>query len=98
MSVNRERPHLYVIPEDDRDRELANGFIGNLWVNDRQAKVMPVAGGWFSVLEKFKAEYIPYLRTYDQGYVVLLIDFDEDYDSRFSQFADQIPKEIKDRV
>jgi hypothetical protein len=98
VSVNKHKRHLYILPEDDDDRELANGFINNLWVNDRQARVLPVAGGWLSVLEKFKVEYIPHLKMYDQGNIVLLIDFDGEYESRSSKFAQEVPEELRDRV
>lgn len=27
MSANLERPHLWVIPEDDANRAIANGFL-----------------------------------------------------------------------
>lgn len=26
MSVNKERPHVLILPEDDANRQLANGF------------------------------------------------------------------------
>ncbi len=98
MSVNKEKPHLYILPEDDENRELANGFINNLWVNDRQVQVLPVAGGWRTVLEKFKVEYIPHLNTYRDANIVLLIDFDQKHESRFSSFTEEIPDRFKDRV
>jgi hypothetical protein len=60
--------------------------------------VLQVAGGWSSVLEKFKIEYIPHLKTYDDSHIVLLIDFDEEYESRSSNFAQEIPPEFRDRV
>lgn len=98
MSVNKHRPHLYIIPEDDDDRELANGFVNNLSVNDCQVQVLPVAGGWPSVLDKFKSEYIKHLNDYDGGHVVLLIDFDEQVDSRRQRFRDAIPTPLRERV
>lgn len=98
MSVNKERPHLYILPEDRDDEQLANGFVNNYLVDSGQVRVLPVAGGWLSVLEKFNAEYIPHLRKYDQGCVVLLIDFDEDYAARSLHFAGEIPENLKKRV
>ena len=41
-----KRKHIYLIPEDGADREIANGFKNNLGVNNNQIKVMPEAGGW----------------------------------------------------
>jgi len=63
MSVNRFHPHMLVIPEDDRDRQIASGFEQHDQLKDRQFQVMPPAGGWRAVLQKFISEYIAYLRT-----------------------------------
>jgi hypothetical protein len=98
VSVNKHKSHLYILPEDDDDNELANGFIDNLWVNDCQAQVLPVAGGWMSVLERFKTVYIPHLRQYAGSNIVLLIDFDEDYEARSSKFAQEIPDDLRNRA
>lgn len=98
MSVNKHKRHLYVIPEDDDNRELANGFINNLFVNDCQAQVLPVAGGWPSVLDKFKTKYIPHLKNYLDGHLVLLIDFDQIVQERRAKFLAEIPSELRDRV
>jgi hypothetical protein len=27
MAVNRYKPHIYVVPEDDANRQIANGFL-----------------------------------------------------------------------
>jgi len=101
MSVNKYKPHLYILPEDGHNRELANGFIGSGWVgelNIRQVQVLPEAGGWPSVLAKFKDEYIPLLKAYEFGFVVLLIDFDEEYEARRTLFSTEIPDEFTERV
>ena len=33
MKVNKEQPHLLVLPEDDANRQIVNGFINHLNVN-----------------------------------------------------------------
>ncbi|HRI43685.1 MAG TPA: hypothetical protein PLL78_07365 [Fimbriimonadaceae bacterium] len=45
MSVNKHRPHLFVVPEDDACRQLANGFLLEPEVNQRQIQIEDVAGG-----------------------------------------------------
>lgn len=35
MSVNRERPHVWVMPEDDANRQLVNGFLKDPSLNVR---------------------------------------------------------------
>jgi hypothetical protein len=97
MSVNRFKPHLYVIPEDDRDRQIANGFVQYSRVS-AQAQVVEPAGGWARVLDTFKREYVPLLSGNRMAHVVLLIDFDGEYPERFKSFQDQIPLGMRDRV
>jgi hypothetical protein len=59
MSVNRYKPHIFVLPEDDANREIAVGFLLHPSIlNPRQVQVMPNAGGWPNALDKLQAEYI----------------------------------------
>ena len=98
--MNRFKPHIYIIPEDDCDRQLANGFVDYGRVSS-QVKVMPPAGGWSFVLKKFTQEYVDVLRKDKQGqegYVILLIDFDGKYDARRKHFEESIPEDLKHRV
>jgi hypothetical protein len=48
MSVNRYKQHVLILPEDDANRQIANGFL--LDVNARQVQVQNVGGGWSAVL------------------------------------------------
>ncbi len=43
MSVNKYKEHVYVILEDDANRQIADGFVGHRNVDDRRIQVMPVA-------------------------------------------------------
>lgn len=36
MSVNKYKPHVFVIPEDDADRQIADGFVLHPGVAARQ--------------------------------------------------------------
>lgn len=98
MSVNRYLPHVYVIPEDRADEELANGFVLHDQVQVRQIQVLPCADGWPGVLEKFRTEYISHLRNHKDGYVILLIDFDAEYENRRDRFDKAVPDDLKNRV
>ncbi|MDB5347588.1 MAG: hypothetical protein JWP89_5965 [Schlesneria sp.] len=98
MSVNKFLPHVYVIPEDRADEQLANGFVLHDQVNVRQIQVLPCVDGWPGVLDKFRTEYVTYLRNNKDGYVVLLIDFDSDYVNRRDRFDKEIPADLKNRV
>ncbi|HEX5446772.1 MAG TPA: hypothetical protein VFW87_23340 [Pirellulales bacterium] len=89
---------MYVLPEDDANRQLADGFVLHHQVKEARVQVMPPAGGWSTVLQTFQDEYLPRLGGYPQAHVVLLIDFDGQIESRRSRFAEGIPEELKPRV
>ena len=96
--MNRFKEHVYIIPEDDRDRQIAVGFVRHHGVKDDPIKVMPPAGGWPNVLKTFKDEYVQKLRNNEKAHVVMLIDFDEQFEDRKKKFDDAIPSELKERV
>ena len=97
MMVNKYRPHVWLIPEDDANRQLANGFLLHDAVDDRKVNVRAPAGGWAKVLEVFEGEYLPLLRGSMNAHVVMLIDFDEN-ENRKERFENRIPEELKPRV
>src|SRR4029077_4637803 len=91
-------PHVYVIPEDDADRQIADGFVLHPQVDDRRIQVVPPAGGGSKVLKTFQDEYIPRLRKYQHTHVVMLIDFDDQVEKRKADFEQEIPAEFRTRV
>lgn len=96
--MNKYLPHVYVIPEDDANRQLADGFVLHHRVKDARIQVVPPAGGWSKVLKTFQDEYLPRLRDYEDAHVVMLIDFDDQVESRMAQFEAQIPEQFRTRV
>lgn len=98
MSADRYKPHLLVLPEDDANRELANGFLQALDLNKaRQLQVLPVAGGWESVFDQFASDWVPRMNNNGNRFMVLLIDFDGKND-RLSRAREFIPAQLADRV
>lgn len=97
MSVNRYQPHVIVIPEDDANRQLANGFLLHHAVRDTAIQIMPPVGGWPFVLQHFRDEYLPELAKWTHRHVVLLVDFDGE-PSRISQIENEIPDRFRSRV
>jgi hypothetical protein len=96
VSVNKYRPHIFILPEDDANRELANGF--QMRVNwSRQIRVLPVAGGWNLVLERFKSEHVTEMNRNPHRFMILLIDFDGRED-RVKTAKNIIPGNLADRV
>jgi hypothetical protein len=96
--VNKKLPHVYALPEDDADRQIADGFCLHPGVDTRRIQVMPPVGGWEYVLHKFVDEYISILRRHPDAYVVMIIDFDGRTDERRARFDEEIPTDLKTRV
>lgn len=98
MSVNREKPHLLILPEDKKDSDIANGFLlYEQLVAPRQVQVLRYSGGYPRVKQQFLEIYLHQLRKYNQGHLVLLVDFDGK-ENRLAYFADDIPEDLKERV
>ncbi len=94
--MNKYQPHVLVLPEDDANRELANGFdveTGGL----AQFKVLRPAGGWQKALELFKSAHVAEMERCADRHMVLLVDFDG-VAGRYGQVKEVIPSHLKDRV
>ena len=76
MTLNRHRPHVLVLPEDDANRQIANGFILGPVCDERQIQTLSPAGGWRKVLAQFCRDIAPSMSSYEGRFVVLLVDFD----------------------
>lgn len=100
MSVNKHQPHLLVLPEDDANRQLANGF--HLGCGQtRQMQILPVAGGWRKVLEEFHSAHVAQMARFTQRLLVLLLDFDRHHTERMAevrQELNQAPPTVTERV
>ena len=98
MSVNRYQPHLLVLPEDDANRQLANGFHLNVdLVRQRRMQVLPVAGGWNEVLDRFQSVHVMEMVRRPNRLMVLLIDCDGN-EERLRTARSIIPPDLADRV
>ena len=96
MSANKYLPHVFVLPEDDANSSLANGFHLEV-ASTRQMQVLPVAGGWTEVLNRFTSEHISAMVGCPCRFMVLLIDFDNQAD-RLAKAKAVIPQELTNRV
>jgi hypothetical protein len=43
--MNKYKSHILILPEDDANREIANGFNLNENLDDRSIQILPSAGG-----------------------------------------------------
>jgi hypothetical protein len=97
MSVNKYLPHVLVLPEDDANRQLANGFSLELSLATRRLQILEEAGGWQEVLNRFKTDHLQEMDRYAGRFMVLLIDFDGRED-RLNTVKAAIPDRLKERV
>jgi hypothetical protein len=98
MSVNGYLPHLLVIPEDDKNREIANGFVLDSRVKTVRIQVLPPAGGWLKVIEKFVGDHVGSMQRFPERRVLLLIDFDDEVVARTAHVQGCIPPTLAGRV
>lgn len=97
MSVNKYQEHFLVLPEDDANRQVANGFLLYQPLFTRNIQVLREAGGWTEVLDYFRSDHVDEMRRYPKRLMVLLIDFDNQED-RFERVTAEIPGDLTDRV
>lgn len=97
MSANKYKPHLLVLPEDDANRQMANGFLLDPNLNDRVIQILPPAGGWRKVVESFVQDHVNKMRQLLYRRIVLLIDFDQ-RENRLDYVKSQIPDDLRERV
>lgn len=96
--TNKYSPHVLVLPEDDANRQIANGFLLSPNLNQRAIQVLPPPGGWSKVVEAFCAEHLREMRNYHQRRMVLMIDFDREFPQRLKLIQEQIPAELSEKV
>jgi len=98
MGVNKYKAHVWVVPEDDANRQLANGFLLHPALNDTCIEIRPASGGWLRVLQEFVSDHVSDLRKYPLRHLVLLIDFDEKVETRTERFRNEFPDDVSGRV
>ena len=97
MSADKHHPHILVLPEDDANRQIANGFRLDPGVAARRIQVERVAGGWTQVLAQFESEHIAGMRRWPARHMILLIDFDQRED-RLPLVKASVPDDLAARV
>ncbi len=96
MSINRQRPHVFILPEDDANRQMALGFVLGV-VDATQVRILKEVGGWVHVCDKFADEHIEEMRRYLGRFMILLMDFDNDT-RRLQKVQERIPDDLRERV
>jgi hypothetical protein len=98
MSLNKYKPHIYVLPEDDANRQIAIGFLLDPNLDGRAIQILPPLGGWTQVVDTFTNVHAVEMQRYEYRRIVLLIDFDGQYERRFREVRSKIPQELVERV
>lgn len=97
MSCNKYQPHVFVLPEDDANRQMANGFLLDQSLSARSIQVLEEVGGWHEVINHFLSDHVASMQLYRERLMVLLIDFDGDAD-RLRGVRARIPEYLSERV
>jgi hypothetical protein len=98
MSKNKYRRQVWVLPEDDANRQIAQGFTIEASVKARSIHVLPVAGGWAAIRDSFEYQYNNDLSLYSLCSMVLLVDFDDKGPRRREEVLAGVDAALKDRV
>ena len=96
--VNRYQPHVLVLPEDDANRQLANGFV--LYLDQSvltRIQVLEEVGGWNEVLNRFESDHVAGMDRFTNRFMILLIDFDGSTE-RLKDAKSRIPEHLRERV
>ena len=96
MSVNKYSPSVIILPEDEADRQCANGF-ALLTRANKQLQILPSAGGWTKVMDTFESVYVSLMEKHSSIHMVLLLDFDGK-ENRRSEITAKIPEGLRGRV
>lgn len=86
MAVNRYKKHLVVYLEDRPYREIVNGAKTLPHFNEQVVDVKTPCGGWKKVFDELE-ENLPLIASNTQMYVLLLMDFDNDFHARQEWFS-----------
>ena len=99
---NKYSEHLQVLVEDDANRQLINGLNRHPSIQARMLQLLPVAGGWKVVLDSLgKPELVRQLAELPKRHLLLLIDFDEQFESRsdiYQKHKQRMPVDVSQRI
>jgi len=98
MGINKYKPHILVLPEDDANRQILNGFLLNPALNRSAIQILPCVGGWKKVVDTFKDVHIYEMQKYPQRNILLIIDFNDQEAMRLNHIRKQIPNQLISRV
>ncbi len=99
MSINREKPHLLILPEDNANERIANGFFLVDKFRLSNSQILPAKKGWPSIRDSFPSDHNFRLKKFPMAIMILLVDFDgEKADFRIKQVKQFVEPVVAGRV
>jgi hypothetical protein len=95
--ANKYQPHVFLIPEDDANREVALALLLELDIDPAKYKLFLAARGWPHVVESFLRDHVNGMNRFQQRYLIMLIDMDN-HPERLENIRAQIPVDLEERV
>ena len=95
--ANNYKHHLRVILEDEPYRDILNGVSLSLNVKGELLDIRNPCNGWAKVFKELENE-IKILEKLKSRYLLLVIDFDYEFESRYEMFFKKLPSEYQNRV
>ncbi len=95
--MNKFKPHVVILPEDDANRQLALGFERNPYIDRRSILVEEPAGGWTQLYQRFNADHVLNMDRVPLRLMILLVDFDRQA-NRLDEVMRHVPERLRNRV
>jgi hypothetical protein len=98
VGVNKYTKYVVILPEDDANRQIINGFLNVIGVNFRAIDVRSVAGGWKKALSVRIEPLLKELETNINMSLLVVIDFDCQFKNRQRIFRQKVGDHLIDRA
>ena len=95
--ANNYKNHLRVILEDKPYRDILNGVTLSTNIKGELLDVRNPCDGWPKVFKELENE-VKILENLKDRHLLMIIDFDEKFESRYKMFLTKVPSKYQNRV
>ena len=95
--ANNYKNHLRVILEAKPYRDILNGVTLSTNIKDGLLDVRNPCNGWPNVFKELEKEVI-FLEKLKDRHLLMIIDFDYEFESRYKIFFSKVPSQYQNRV